>query len=311
VSRARSSLWRVSAAAILLLGVLAASLVLVGQPSSAGTGPLTLPHPVPLSAIRSDGPALKVLLVGDSMAGSLGVGMEALAPGYHVVLANAGHPGCSLSMDGDVLLTLGTWAAPGQPCVKDQPGALLAAWRSYVDAFRPDVVIYLARSDLLDQQVQGTTTWLGHRDFNRWLDARLRAGIAVLGSRGARVVLMTTPVSEEPTLVAQASDNPVRVARDGGLLRLVAASSHGTVSVYDLAALLTPGFRYREAADGLPLRCADGVHLTPEAGIVVAADLFPRLWALAAHHRVAGGGRWVDGPVPTTTPPWYARLPCG
>ena len=45
-----------------------------GQPSSAGAGPLALPNPAPRSSVRYDEPPLKVLLVGDSMAGSLGVG---------------------------------------------------------------------------------------------------------------------------------------------------------------------------------------------------------------------------------------------
>jgi hypothetical protein len=305
-----TSPWRIVLAAAALLGVLAVCLVAVGQPSSASTGPLGLPDPAPLSSIRYAAPPLKVLLVGDSMAGSLGVGLEALAPAYHVELANAGHPGCSLSMDGKVLLSFGSWAAPGQPCVEDHPDALLSAWRRWVDVFRPDVVLYLARSDLLNQQLAGSTTWIGHRDFNQWLSSRLRAGANVLTSKGARLVLLTVPVSEEPSVNASAADSPVRVARDGGLLRLAAAAAPGTVSVYDLAALLTPGLRYRAGDDAVPLRCGDGVHVTPEAGIVVAADLFPRLWRLAGARRVAAGGRWEGGPVPTSTPPWYAKLPC-
>jgi hypothetical protein len=244
------------------------------------------------------------------MAGSLGVGLAELAPARNVELANAGHPGCSLSMDGEIQLTF-TRSAPGRPCVLDQPGALLATWRSWVDAFRPDVVLYLARSDLINQEVHGVWTHVGQRRFNAWYASRLRAGIAVLASRGARVVLMTVPVSVQQTINPRPEDNPKRVAENGGLLRLATAGwPGGSVSLYDLDRLLTPGFTYRSSADQLPLRCADGVHLTTDAGVVVAADLFPRLWALAASHRVAGGGRWVHGPVPSSTPPWYQRLPC-
>jgi SGNH domain (fused to AT3 domains) len=301
---------RVVASAALLLGGLSVALVVVGQPSTAGAGPLTLPHPVSISAVRYGEPPLKVLLVGDSMAGSLGVGLEELASAYNVVLANAGHPGCSLSMDGEIQLTYFN-RAPGRPCVLDRPDQLLTTWRTWVDAFRPDVVIYLARSDLLNQVIHGHLTHVGLRRFNPWYLARLRVGIGVLASRGARVVLMTVPVSQEPTLNPRPQDNPRRVAENGALLRMAAATTPGGVaSVYDLAQLLTPTFKYRAAADQLPLRCADGVHLTTDAGVVVAADLFPRLWALAALHRVPGGGRWVHGPVPTAPPPWYEKLPC-
>jgi len=58
------------------------------------------------------------------------------------------------------------------------------------------------------------------------------------------------------------------------------------------------------------LRCADEVHVTPEAGIVVATDLFPRLWALAVGHRVTGGGDWALGLAPAATPGWYSNLTC-
>lgn len=300
---------RVGSAALLLLGALAAALALVGAPSSAGAGPLGLPHPVPISAVQYGQPPLKVLLVGDSMAGSLGVGLGELSAAYNVRLANAGMPGCSLSMDGEIRLTYFN-DPPGPPCRLNQPGRLLDVWRAWVAAFRPDVVVYLARSDLLDQQVHRVWTNVGHRRFNQWLASRLRAGISVLSSRGARVVLMTVPVSSEPTIHSRPQDNPIRVAREGAILGIAAASDPRAASLYDLSQLLTPGFHYRSSSNGLVLHCADGVHLTPEAGIVVAIDLFPRLWSLARGHRVSGGGHWALGAFPPATPAWYARLAC-
>jgi hypothetical protein len=312
VPRTAPSVPAVALAGALLLGALAVGLVAVGQPSSAGAGPLVLPNPAPASAIRYGEPPLKVLLVGDSMAGSLGVGLEELAGANHVELANAGHPGCSLSMDGPFVITYRPYVNnPGLPCVLDRPDQLLAVWQSWVDAFRPDVVLYLARSDLLDQQIGGRWLHVGQRRFNGWYRSRLAQGIRVLSSRGARVVLMTVPVSDEQTINPRPQDNARRVAENGALLRMAAAATPGTVSVYDLSQLLTPGFHYRSEGDGLPLRCADGIHLTADAGVVVAGDLYPRLWALAGSHRVAGGGHWVHGAVPTTTPPWYKKLPCG
>ncbi len=301
---------RVACFAAVLLGALSGGLVLVGQPTASTNAALSLPHPVPFTAVRYNQPPLKVLLVGDSMAGSLGVGLGELEAEYNVQLVNAAHPGCSVSMDGSIELTYFV-DPPGAPCAINRPGRILAVWQSYVDDFRPDVVIYLARSDLLNQQIEGHWTWVGHRIFNLWFDARLRAMLSVFTSHGASVVLMTVPVSEEPTLNERPQDNPIRVAREGKLLRLAAAGEPSRVLVYDLSSLLTPGFRYRTSADGLPLRCADGVHLTSEAGVVVAADLYPRLWALVAARRVPGGGHFLGGPLPPTTPSWFTKLDCG
>lgn len=300
---------RVGIIALALLGALSGALAAVGQPASPGAGPLALPDPAPLSSVRYDEPPLKVLLVGDSMAGSLGVGLGELAAAYNVELVNAGHPDCSVAMDGHVQLGFEI-ASVGAPCVLDQPDRLLDVWRQWVDAFRPDVVIYLARSDILDLQISGHWTWIGRKVFNAWYPGRLDQMLSVFTSRGAKVVLMTMPVSQETIGGHPQQDNPVRIGRLGRFLRDAAAPHPGQVLVYNLARLLTPGFRYRSGVDGLALRCVDGVHLTPEAGIVVAADLFPRLWRLVGDHRVPGGGHWVGGPLPSSTPSWYSKLAC-
>lgn len=302
---------RVALAALVLLGVLAAGLVVLGQPSASGSGSLMLANPVSPTVVRYDEAPLKVLLLGDSMAGSLGVGLGELAAAYNVQLVDAGSPGCSVSMDGDVELAYLFIQPPGSPCELDRPDRILQVWRSWVDAYRPDVVIYLARSDMLNQVIDGRWTWVGHKDFAAWFTERLRAMVAVLTSKGAHVVLMTVPVSsQQATNLPHPQDNPIRVARDGKLLAVAAQGDPSRVSVYNLAELLTPDFRYRASVDGLPLHCSDGVHLTSEAGIVVAADLFPRLWVLVGKDRVPGGGRWVSGPLPPSTPSWYGKLGC-
>jgi len=301
-------LLRVIAAAVALLGALAIAMVLVGQPGSASAGSLGLANPAPISAVRFSQPRLKVLVVGDSMAGSLGVGLGELAASYNVDLVNAGEPGCSLSMDGSFLLAYGVYP-PGAPCVLDRPDKLLSTWQSWVDAFRPDVVIYLARADVINETVDGTWTWVGHRNFDQWFSSRLTAGIKVLGSRGAHVVLMTIPVSDEG-LSKFPEDAPIRTTRNAGLLRAAAADQPGVVSVYDLAKLLTPGLTYRASVDSQTVRCADGIHFTPQAGVVVAPDLFPRLWAIVGKDRVTAGGTWPGGKLPPAVPSWYHQLSC-
>ena len=306
--RKPTSMLRVAVSAAVLLGALAVAVVAVGQPSSADAGPLGLPHPVPISAVRYGAPPLRVLLVGDSLAGSLGVGLGDIAAAYNIRLVNAGTPGCSVSMDGIILLTY-TVNPPGTPCVLNQPDHLLSTWQSWVDAYRPDVVLYVGRGDVINQVVRHRWTYIGRRYFNRWFLSRLHAAIAVLGSRGAKVVLMTVPVSRQNTVNPRPEDSARRAGRDGGLLRL-AVAGHANASVYDLGELLTPGLVYRSSAQGVPLRCVDGVHVTAEAGMVVAADLYPRLWALAGAARVPGGGGWVAGGVPPTTPAWWQKLNC-
>ncbi len=75
-------------------------------PTTTTTAPppptyLSLPLPVPTS--KSTKP-IKVLIVGDSIAGTLGVGLAQLASEghYKVQFANEGDPGCSVSMQAQI-----------------------------------------------------------------------------------------------------------------------------------------------------------------------------------------------------------------
>ena len=62
-----------------------------------------------------------------------------------------------------------------------------------MDTYNPDVVVYLARGETFDQEVAGQWQNLGQPAFDRYLASRYRQAVDVLGSRGASVVLMTTP----------------------------------------------------------------------------------------------------------------------
>ena len=110
---------------------------------------------------------MKVLIVGDSVAGTLGVGLGRVMAQYGVVAVNEGSPGCSVSMD-QLVKVLWFTDPPGKPCVNGDPDALFAQWRAWVDQFNPDVVIYMARSDVLDQEVDSTWTNIGEPSFDSY-----------------------------------------------------------------------------------------------------------------------------------------------
>jgi peptidoglycan/LPS O-acetylase OafA/YrhL len=111
-----------------------------GRPSATATT-----APASSGAGTAAGP-IRVLVVGDSLGGTLAAGLGVEGPLYGVQVFNEGEPGCSVSMDGDFHLS-GLTLAPGPPCRIGDPGALLAAWRGWVTAINPDVVVYLARGE--------------------------------------------------------------------------------------------------------------------------------------------------------------------
>ena len=200
---------------------------------------------------------------------------------------------------------------PGPPCRLGQPDALLDQWRQWVDQYRPDVVVYLGRVDLMDQDYDGTWTAIGNPGFDRFLQSQLGQGVSILGSQGARVVLMTSPYYDSTIQgggAAVPEDAPARVAADDRILGQVTAARPG-VTLFPLGKVVTPDGRYQQVVDGVNVRCADGVHFSVDAGLVVAPRLLPLLVALGHSAHVAPA---TDPPaVPPSTPGWYDKLQCG
>ncbi len=340
-----------AAAALALSVVVVAALVVpsapVGAPLSASGPAAGATHPTPAGAGStlgaSNGAAtvtghpLRVLLVGDSVAGSLGVGLDQEAAHYGIQLVNEGAPGCSVSMD-QLIKVLWYTLPPGTPCESGNPAALLRQWQRWVDHYNPDVVLYLARGELFDQEVVGQWSNLGQRGFDRYVTGRFKKATAVLGSRGAAVVLLTTPYydsGEQPSGAPWPEDAPSRVAMDNDIIDQVArAADPGPgahvgsapdadltssvrvlapqpVRVFALGAIASPGGHFDQDVDGVDLRCSDGVHFTAAGGEWLARRLLPTVAALAqVHHQTSPTGTWPSA-LPPPVPSWWDKLPCG
>jgi hypothetical protein len=249
------------------------------------------------------------------MAGSLGVGLDAVAPKYDALVANEGIPGCSLAMD-KASVALIFAGPPAPPCQASNPNALFDAWEWWVEAWNPDVVLYLARGEVLNQRIGTSTSWMhiGEPSFDTRLSGRISQALQVLESRGAHVFLLGSPLYDSSVLAEGQSssfpeDNPARVATDDALMQAAVAGDPGA-SFLDLGAWLSPAGRYTATVDGLDARCSDGVHLTPAGGEWVANQLFPLITSVARnHHQQAPEGAWPDPTLPGN-PTWYVKLAC-
>jgi hypothetical protein len=281
------------------------------SPSSKRSFPAVASHNT-MSAVEQSGRALRVLVVGDSVAGSLAVGLAQEANRFHAVVVNEGHPGCSVGMDGK-LKVLFWQLPPGDPCVLDHPEVLLETWKSWVAAWDPDVVLYIARGDLFEQEINGSWGLPGQPKFDAWLHKRFVSASKVLTSRGAHLLLATPPVSN--SAVASdgshvAEDDPARVEVVDRILRASATTSQGA-SVIDLGARFSPNREFAKTLDSVTIRCADGVHFTRAAGSLSASLVFNQAWKLGgAHRKNAPEVTTWPGHRPPSTPGWYRRLVC-
>jgi SGNH domain (fused to AT3 domains) len=284
-----------------LLGVLAAWVLVLAIVGTAWIVHRVEPQRASASihGVHHTGRPLRVLLVGDSMAGTLGLGLAVAAPAMHVDLINAADVGCSVAIAYDGAWASSIWvpAAPNPPCQSKQQ--FRAFWKGLLVRYSPDVVIYLSRMDTVDQEIrpgQPALTSVLDASFDAYLTSSIRDSVALLSSTGAHVILGTSP----PTLFnlqGNAYDNPLRWARYEKTLDDVAATSHGNVSVFNFTTFFggkraVPLFQL-DSSSGIRWRCGDGIHFTKAGGILVAPSLFGSAWAV-------GGPRRAE--VPTLPP---------
>lgn len=249
-------------------------------PAPAGLGRPRHPRPMPgpsasrgtlvVPAVRHPGP-LRVLLVGDSVAYALGLGMPARAPGF--VFSNQGYIGCGVARGGAT-------SFPGYV----QPPACLTwpqRWSSLVDTFRPDVtLVLLGRWEVLDRVHNGRWMHLGQATFDAYLTGELRLAVRVLTHFGGRVAFLTPPCNSH-ALADVASpgrlppDDAARVARLIQLEQAVVARHPGLTTMVPFAQLICPGGAFVRTRDGQPFRTPDGVHLEPYAGALFTRVQLP------------------------------------
>jgi hypothetical protein len=157
------------------------------------------------------------------------------------------------------------------------------AWKDALARDQPAMVaIVVGRWELMDRVYDGRWTNLFDAAFAAYVEGELGGAVQLVQSGGARVVLFTTPyyrrgVRPDGSLFPE--DDPARVDVMTAIIRRV--GERLGASVVDLGGRLSPEGRYTRDVDGVRVR-SDGVHLTAEAGNVLAPWLFPQLQLLLA-----------------------------
>ncbi len=250
------------------------------------------PDPVALSSPQADATKLTVgasgstspafvqtrrlLLVGDSVAETLGWGLQRGASQDGRALWDRGQLGCGLAPNG-ALLNGGIW----QP-VPSECATWTQQWQTWVAQIDPDVSIVVFDVWVVeDLKLNGRVLAAGSLESDHYLIDMLDRGVGVLRSRGGRVVLLTAPYNDraassvDPS-VHREEDDPARIDHWNALLRAYAAQHLEAVQLADLNAFTAPRHRYTNTINGVRLRY-DGVHFEPDAGALVYRWLAPFL----------------------------------
>jgi peptidoglycan/LPS O-acetylase OafA/YrhL len=223
----------------------------------------------------------RVMLVGDSVAGSLSPGVARLENADRFVFFDATVPGCGLTSDTGERW-VGEWQLPEDRCLPPWR----TRWAQHVATFDPDIVILpLSPHDAVDRRI-GSREIAFDTDAGASLEQRdLRDAIRILSARGAKVVVLTTPYFRQPWRLPvdpnRSSFNNAWVDRmNGNALRAVQAS-RGRASILDLNRLLDPEGRWTGSVNGVAVRAPDTIHLSDAGADFVAEWLMPQALDLA------------------------------
>ena len=245
-----------------------------------GRVPTAPKHPPKAGAATGPVPPTKVLILGDSVAGTMGLGFESIASESNLLVWDRGQLGCGLLRGGEVVEG-GEIVPVGSSCDDWH-----TRWLQFVDEFQPEVVVLLVGAwDVLDRRIDGQWFRLGTVEYDRYFLSELDQATQMLGSRGAKVVVLTTPFFERPELVTETGRewpeyDPWRVDRINALYRDFSIAHPGRFTLLDLNRYVSPHGKFADAINGVTIR-GDGVHFTTEGAVYVDRWLAPQLVAVA------------------------------
>jgi hypothetical protein len=234
-------------------------------------------------------PTQRVLLLGDSVAFTLGDALTAEAAKQGVTFRAIARLGCGMTT-GIALNDDGTRVEWAPPCASDAVGYQNRTMAE-VD---PDTVMWLSTWELSDYEVDGKRLRFGTPAFDRWLLGEMEAVRQRVAGRRARLSLVTVPPQADNPLSDVQPQQTKKVEHLNDLFRQFAAQHPDDVVVTDLAELVCPGGSpCPTTVDRIVLRPEDGQHYKADGAAWIAPRLMTRLY---------DGLRTQQARATTTTP---------
>ena len=271
--RTAKKAWVSAPASILVVVVF----VFAATPAAVIAAPTTFRPPTKQTGPLYTGPPVKLLLVGDSTAYTLGIGLSAYQRDYDIEEKNAGIFGCGVT-DGSEFELQGVVGQMNSYCSG-------RGWYRVVDE-RLATGHHDVQTECGDDP--GRTLGGSEQDLPGSVDRHhetplcelCQASTDVCGQARRlsrrRAVLLTAPcydTGEQPNGQPWPEDSPQRLAKYNSIVREVGAAEPNT-TVIDFEHLACPSGHYQNYIDGSDVRY-DGVHFTLGGGVVFEPELFP------------------------------------
>ncbi len=225
-------------------------------------------------------PPKKVLVVGDSLAFTIGVGLMDDEEHYGVEVANAGILGCAFNTSGELDVG-GTWQAQSAGC----PNALAQWSQNEAQLGANAVVIELGYRDQFDWNIDGRVVHLGQPDFDQHVRQQIQQYVDVLGRGGStKVLFLSVPYTRPPSN----PDGSPSAAADPARHQLInqmlhdAARGRPNVRVLDIDKVVSPSGAYQTKVNGQVCRF-DGIHFSTYCSKLLQPKVLAATRKLIAH----------------------------
>ncbi|MEI8051045.1 MAG: acyltransferase family protein [Actinomycetes bacterium] len=269
----------------------------IQEPSTASAGTPTVVKPITQGTVTpgtATGPPVKVMVLGDSIALTLGQGLSQGTEPWGVEVLNRGWLGCDLDPNGTVRIQ-GPPGPAAQGCRNWR-----AKFKAQIDQVNPDVVaLEVGRWEVVDRLINGQWVHIGDPTWDRMFSHQLSQAIDVLAARGAKVAVLTLPYikgnSEAPDGTPWPANDPERTDTYNAVLKKVVDESGGKAVLIDLNRMINPQGVYTSTVNGVAVRDSDNEHFSPEGGMYLQPLLLPRLRELGVAHRDATGATDTGG----------------
>ncbi len=204
-------------------------------------------------------PPKKALLIGDSLAFSLGLGVMIDEQAYGIEVANAAVLGCAFTTKGEINHR-GAWENPAPGC----PTAL-RQWRSIERALHPQlVIIELGHRDEFDWRWTGHIVHLGQPAYDAYVQRQIDNYVKTLAQGGATVLFLSAPWANPPALPDGSPSPASSVTRHtiiNAMLQSTARRYPHSARVVNIDKVVSPGNRFRARVNDHLCRY-DGIHFT-------------------------------------------------
>lgn len=239
----------------------------------------TTPTNSSTSGTGSVAPARRILLVGDSLAGSLQEALHDEAVARGVSFRAGTRPGCGMT-SGLVTDSNGKLFPWSKICAD----GTIEYLTNMIMKTTPNVVLWMSSWEVSARMVNDKVLRNSDPLFKEEVMREIDTSVRILGSQGARVVFLTiAPRARTSTIARGSVENADLMKKLNDILVTYANENPQRASILDLARIVCPTtYPCEQEIDGIALRPDDGGHFGPEGSAWVAPRLFDELDAVLA-----------------------------